>query len=297
MFTLALESSDLRSSAYTTDVGKQDQQNDLATARRMKTEDGNSVTEILEPSSVVIKFLDIKVQLINLLQEFDPMVIADQCKSLKSSVEGDILLLPSDFVDALKKSKTTSKLIHKLALYMNWCDHSILSTIVKFCNVPEAKTLLTQFDDSIDPSQPLMRYPIPAPSHHMVPYDTSTHTVLAVQLNLQIHLSTLRSVIDTRSLIQEKCEVTPHCFQLLAVAKTSHTVIYWTIPKQVASLITSKVQQYQSDLHQNGIQQVSVYPGTAFVIGSALTVGLFSFFTEVSFSYNITILLIIIHNR
>ena len=297
MHILALETSGLISSTYTTDVGEQDQQNDLATARRMKTEDGNLVTEILEPSSVVIKFLDIKVQLTNLLQEFDPTVIAGQCKSLKTSVEGDTPLLASDFVDALNRSKTTPRLIHKLAPYMNWCDHSILNTIVEVCNVPEATTLLTRFDDSIDPSQPLMKYPIPAPSHHMVPYDTSTHTVLAVQLNLHLHRSTLQSVIDTRSLIQEKCEVTPHCFQLLAVANTSHTIIYWTIPKHVASLITSKVQQHQSDLHQNDIQQISVYPGTAFVIGSALTVGLFSFFTEVSFNDNITILLITIHYR
>jgi len=174
-------------------------------------------------------------------------------------------------------------MLQRLAPFTNWIDHSILSAVVSACNVPEAVALLKQFDDSIDTSQSVTRYPIPSPSHQMVPYDTNTYTVLAVQLNLELHHSTLQDVLNARSLIQEKCEVTPHCLQLLAVAKTSYIIIYWSIPKHVASLITSNVQKYQNYLYHNGIQQVAVYPGT--ILGtssSAPTVGPFSFFTKVS---------------
>jgi len=116
----------------------------------------------------------------------------------------------------------------------------------------------------------------------MVPYDTSTHTVLAVQLNLQLQHSTLQNVLNTQLLIQKKCEVTPHCLQLLAVAKTSHTIIYWTIPKHVVALIALNVLQHQSYFYKNGIEQVAVYPGMVLFTDSAVTVGLFTFFVKVS---------------
>ena len=264
------------------------------------TSDSNTTPQIMTPeeahlfeqvesnklTSLITEFLNLTNEICKELATCNSESLVKGCEDLMASDTQQIPLFSQEFVSNLREIDLGSTIIQKLASLTNWCDHSILNTIVEVCNVPEATALLTEFDSGIDPSQPLMKYPIPAPSHHMVPYDTSTHTVLAVQLNLQLHHSTLQSVIDTRSLIQEKCEVTPHCLQLLAVAKTSHTIIYWTIPKHVASLITSKVQQYQSDFHQNGIQQVLVYPGMIFVTAGALTVGPFLFFTKVSIVAN-----------
>jgi len=237
---------------------------------------------IFEPSSLVVKFSELKIQLKALLKLSDPKAIANHCGSLRASTQANIPLFSTEFIKRLDETKSVTVVVQKIALFTNWSDHSILSSIVQVSNVPEAAALFTQFIDGIDSSQPLTKYPIPAPSHHMIPNTTSTHTVLAVQLNLQLNHSTFQNVLDTRLLIQEKCEVTPHCLQLLAVAKTSYTIIYWTIPKHVVSLITSKVQQNQSDLHQSGIQQVAIYPGTALVTGSVLTVGPFVFFTKAS---------------
>ena len=246
---------------------------------------------------VIKNFYKIKNHVWDILGSHDAVSITKECAKLMASDAQQIPLFLDEHVKNFLKIQQTPKLLHKLALNTNWCDHSILYAISEICDVPEATTLLIQFDDRIDPSQPLMKFPIPPPCNQMVPYDTSTHTVLAVQLNIQLHHSTLQNVLDTRSLLQQQCHITAHCLQLLAVANTSHTIIYWTIPKHVAGLITSSVLQHQNYLHQNGIQQVAVYPGTALVTGSALTVGLFSFFTEVSFNDNITILLIIIHYR
>jgi len=269
----------LQNSGLTT---RPQQDDSMATAREMSKEDIDIANDAFDPSSLAIKFSDMKVQLIELLQSVDLKIITNQCWSLRASYQANIPLFTSEFVELLKQSKSAAVHIHKIAPFLNWSDHSILKSIIEVCNVPEAAALLTQFDNRIDASQPLLKFPIPAPSHQMIPYTTNPYTVLAVQLNLQLNHSTFQNVLDARSLIQEKCEITPHCLQLLAVAKTSHTIIYWTIPKHVTSLITSKVQQYQGDLHQNGIQQVAIYPGTAFVTGSALTMGPFSFFTKVS---------------
>ena len=256
---------------------------------------GNFRTD--DHSWVIKNFYKIKNQLCDILASHDAASITNKCAKLMASDAKQIPLFLEEHVKSFQKIQQTPKLLRRLALNTNWCDHSIFNAIAEVCDVPEATAILTQFDDRIDPSQPLMKFPIPQPCNQMVPYDTSTHTVLAVQLNIQLHHSTLQNVLDTRSLLQQQCHITAHCLQLLAVANTSHTIIYWTIPKHVAGLITSSVLQHQNYLHQNGIQQVAVYPGTALVTGSALTVGLFSFFTEVSFNDNITILLIIIHYR
>ena len=115
----------------------------------------------------------------------------------------------------------------------------------------------------------------------MVPYDNSTHTVLAVKLDLELYHSTLQNVIDARSLIQDQCKLTSHCLQLLAVAKTDLTIIYWMIPNPIAHLITANAAQFYNYYHQNGILQFAVYPGTMLCTGSTLMVGPLSFFNQI----------------
>jgi len=274
-----LESSVVISSA---NDGKFTQRDNLEPQKQVGGEDAQIVCNFFEPSSVAAKFLDTTIQFTKLLQSFDPKIIIDSCNLLRASEEANIPLFPSHYIEVLRGSKSIPTLIQKLVVFTNWMDHSILNAVVKTCNVLEAAALLKKFDDGIDTSQPITNYPIPSPFHQMVPYKSSTYTVLAIQLNLELHHSTLQDVLDTRLLIQEKCKITPHCLQLLAVAKTKYTIIYWTIPKHVASLITSNALQNQHYFHQNGVQLVAVYPGTVLTTGSILSVGPFSFFNKVS---------------
>ena len=276
----AFEATPVTNSAIITDPA---QQLDTAAIQKINGKYFHTGGATFVPSSIATHFFDLMAQLTEVLQSLNPKIIADYCSLLRASEQANITLFKASFLNAIiKETKNTTALIHKFAPLINWLDHSILNAVVEACNVPEAVALLTQFDARIDASQPVTFYPIPSPSHHMVPYDTSTHTVLAVQLNLKLHHCTLQNVIDTRSLIQEKCEITPHCLQLLAVAKTNHVIIYWTIPKHVATLIISNVQKHQSYLYQKSVQQIAVYPGTILATGSnVLTVGPFSFFAKV----------------
>ena len=229
----------------------------------------------MHPSLVNMKFLDLKLQLERILESKH---IISKCGSLLASDTHNIPLLPTDYTEKLREIQHTPELIQKLNPFMTWDNHTILSTIA--ADMPEATMLLTQFDDGIDSSQPLTSFPIPAPSHHMVPYDNSTHTVLAVKLDLELYQSTLQNVIDARSLIQDQCKLTSHCLQLLAVAKTNSTIIYWMIPRNIAHLITANVVQFQNHYHQKGILQLAVYPGAVLCTGSALKVGPLSFFNQ-----------------
>ena len=237
-------------------------------------------TEMIDPSSVVAEFLNMKLQLEKLLQQSDAITVVKKCSSSLASDAHSIPLFSTDYTERLQEIEHTPELIQQLSPFMTWDNHTILTTIAEASDMPEATMLLTQFDDRIDSSQPLTSFPIPSPSHHMVPYDNSTHTVLAVKLDLQMYHSTLQSVIDARSLIQDQCKLTSYCLQLLAVANTTSTILYWMIPRNIAHLITANAVQFQSYYYQNGILQLAVYPGAVLCTGSTLNVGLLSFFNQ-----------------
>ena len=245
--------------------------------------------DMIDPSSVIAEFLNAKLQLEELLQQCDPLPLVKKCGSLLASDTHNIPLFPTDYSGKLQEIESTAELIQKLSPFMTWDNHSILSTITETSYIPEATRLLTQFDDRIDSSQPLTSFPIPAPSHHMVPYDNSTHTVLAVMLDLELHRSTLQNVIDARSLIQDQCRLTSHCLQLLAMARTKSTILYWMIPKVVATFIYSKALENPELFYQNGIVQMALYPRSIFLTYGTLKVGPLSFFHQfdisVSFQY------------
>ena len=229
----------------------------------------------IQPSLVNMKFLDLKLQLERILESKH---IISKCGSLLASDTHNIPLFPTDYTEKLQEIQHTPELIQSLSPFMTWDNQTILSTIA--ADMPEATMLLTQFDDRIDSSQPLTSFPIPAPSHHMVPYDNSTHTVLAVKLDLELYQSTLQNVIDARSLIQDQCKLTSHCLQLLAMATTKSTILYWMIPKVVATLVYSKVLENPELFYQHGMMQMALYPGSIFLTDGTLKVGPLSFFHQ-----------------
>ena len=238
--------------------------------------------DMIHPSLMIGEFLNLKIQLEELVQQCDPMPIIEKCGSLLASDTHNIPLFPIGYTEELQDIKHTPELIQKLNPFMTWDNHSILTALAEASDIPEAIALLTQFDDKIVSSQLLTSFPVPAPSHHMAPYDNSTHTVLAVKLDSELCRATLQNVIDARSLIQDQCKLTSHCLLLLAVAKTNHTIIYWMIPKSITHLITANALQFQSYFHQNGILQLAVYPGALLSTESALKVGPLSFLNQIS---------------
>jgi len=233
----------------------------------------------LKPVASLQQFLDVKFQIEILLKDSCTKSILDQCSYLMASDHHNIPLFSGKIVEMFREETQTSLLIQKLSPYFTWSDHSVLNEIVKACHNPTATEILTQYDNSLDSSQPLLDYPITKPVHQMLPKDNSTHTVLAVQLDLELQQLSLQDVFDTRNFIMKKCEVTPHTLQLLSVAQGSSTILYWMISRCVVPLVTSKVSQNLTDLRQKGILHVAIYPSTILATGKALSVGPLSFLT------------------
>ena len=232
-----------------------------------------------KPSSVDAEFLDMKIQLEQMLQDSNSQRVYEQCESLMTSHEHDIALFSTDYLSSLKECNKIPEILQRLSPYYKWSDHSVLHALVQACNNPEAAMLLQQFDSQVDLSLPITEYPVPQPIPSMAPYDTSTQTVLAVKLNAELSKVSLQQVITLRCLIQTKCQITEHSLQLMAAAKSSSAILYWLIPKHVSHLIDFKVIQHSS-VHGSRVQEVCVYPGTLFVSGDNLKLGSLSFLSD-----------------
>ena len=57
----------------------------------------------------------------------------------------------------------------------------------------------------------------------------------------------------------EKCDITQHCLQLLAV-RSDPTILYWTIPQCVVHLIKTSVPLHSEYLYSRGMMEMVVYP-------------------------------------
>ena len=231
----------------------------------------------LKPKFVDTEFLNVKNQLQHdiILQSQDTKAMLEQCEKLMASDANNIFLFSNNQLQNFRECKQAPDLIQKLSPYFNWSNHSVLHEVVSACNNTIAANLLDQFNSQIDSSLPVADYPIPQPSPNMIPYDTSSHTVLAVKLIAELRNISLQQVFDRQHLLQEKFQLSLHCFQLLAANSTP--ILYWMIPKCVVSVITSKISQKRSFMYQNGIMELSIFPGLIYATTDSMRVGSLSY--------------------
>ena len=243
-----------------------------------------------KPSLVNAEFLDVKKQLEDRLEAYDAQKMYKESRSLMASQAHNIPLFSDvKYLQSMKECKLAPAILQKISPFVTWSDHSVLTTLVKACNNPEADTLLQQFNSQVDLSLPITEYPVPQPIPSMAPYDTSTHTVLAVKLNVELSKFSLQQVLELRGLLQKNFQITEHSLQLMA-AKCSSTILYWMIPKCVSHLISSKIMQDPA-LHGSRVEELSIYPGTLFVSAITLKLGSLSFLNQINemvskFAYN-----------
>ena len=200
------------------------------------------------------------------VQQFYKSRLVQHCKGLKASDIHDIDLFSADQIRELR----VSNILLKLSGLFSWNNHSILKSLVSGSS--EAVELLDEFKSKLDPLQPITSYPIPCLYSKMIPTDTSTYTILAVRCDKELYQCTLQYVYDVQSVMIEKCGITQHCLQLLAV-RSDPTILYWTIPKCVVDLINTNVPLHSEYLYSRGILEVLVYPDLLLTTGDDVCYG------------------------
>lgn len=193
-----------------------------------------------------------------------------QCKSLMASDTHSITLFTDVQLREMDKHTNKMSLLHQLQPLWSWSDHSILKALASSCD--EAVQMLTQFDDCLNHSQLLSAYPIPCVSPAVTPSDDSPYTVLAVRCERLIYQCKLQCVFDVRELLMKTCDITAHCLQLLA-SRADPTVLYWSVPKCVVSLVTTKVLEYHKAIHDGMISEVCIHPSIRIVTSSGRVLG------------------------
>ena len=226
----------------------------------------------VKSTSVLTFFFQVVDSIVELLQFYDVQILIDQCRHLMASNEYS--LISNEQIQLFSGCNNTLSLLQKLSSFFTWSNHSTLRAVVGQCS--EAVNILDDFDSRLDPFQLIAFYPIPSLSSDMIPSDISTYTILAVRCKVELYESSLQYVYDVQSVMIEKCDITQHCLQLLAV-RSDPTILYWTIPKCVVNLINTNVPLHSEYLYSRGILEVLVYPDLLLTTGDDVCYGALTF--------------------
>ena len=219
-------------------------------------------------------YFQVSDSVIQLLSSCYVEVLLDVCKNMMASDKNAVKLFSDNQIKKLKASDNSVLLLQRLTLFFTWSNHSILRVLAEQCS--EAVNILDDFDSRLDYFHLIVSYPIPHFSFNMIPVDTSTHTILAIRCDQQLYETTLQYVYDMQSVMVEKCDITQHCLQLLAV-RSDPTILYWTIPKCVVDLINTNVQLHIKYLYSRGVLEVLVYPDLLLTTGDDICYGSLAF--------------------
>ena len=225
-------------------------------------------------SIVLVLYFHLIDQLEELLKPYDYEMMMGQCRSLMASDHNDIKLFTVDQLKTFSQYNNAILLSLRTLCHFTWSNCSILRSLI--CHCSEAVKLLHRFESNLDPLQPIACYPILNLSSDMIPSDTSTYTILAVRCDKELYKCTLQYVYDVQSVMIEKCDITQHCLQLLAV-RSDPTILYWTIPKCVVDLINTNVLLQSEYLYSRGILEVLVYPDLLLTTGDDVCYGALAF--------------------
>ena len=240
-------------------------------------------------SSADILFFHLIDQVAKLLHS-DALQLIQNCKILKASDVHNISLFSTDQTEEMSEHREISFILVKLSPLFTWSNHSILRALIGYSG--EAVKLLDKFESQLKPLQPITFYPIPCLSSDMFPSDTSTYTILAVRSKVELYECSLKYVYEVQSVMIEKCDITQHCLQLLAV-RSDPTIFYWTIPKCVVDLISTNVPLHGEYLYSSGILEVVMYPDHFLSTGDDICYESLVFNTDQLFSEEVSLLLVL----
>ena len=225
-------------------------------------------------------FFQISDYVIELLTCCHVKVMLDVCDNVMASDNHAVKFFSDKQMEKLKNCDSSLVLLQRLSVFFTWSNHSILRALAYCCS--EAVNILDDFDCRVDSFELIASYPIPCFSLSMIPYDSSSHTIVAIRCDQELYECSLQYVYDIQSVMMEKCDITQHCLQLLAV-RSDPTILYWTIPKCVVCLINDNVSLNSEYLYSKGILEVLVYPDLVFTFGDHVSIGLLAFSDDSKF--------------
>ena len=213
----------------------------------------------IKPSEVESEFQYVTGHVIELLSYCHPILLIERCKQLMASEVYKIKLFSVDYLEKLKNYKTSYALLKMLCVFWSWNNHSILTSLAEFSRL--AVSLLKEFSSQMLLSYPIASYPF---SSLVISLDVDKSTLLTFQYKDNLKDS-LHLVYDVQSLLTEKCDITQHAIQLLAV-KENPIELQWMISPAVVDLVNQKIKQHFQCFANKGIVAILIYPDAKYYI-------------------------------
>jgi len=230
------------------------------------------------PSDVVLKYLDLFDNVVELLQSMHPHEVIEVLSSIKASNKYNYFT--DDSIGRMRKCTSVSSIMKVVFPYTNWYDHSILRELVEVCDCLEGVKLLDEFDARIDVILSITSYPISAPSNLIVPDKSSSHTVMAVRHNQPLSSLSLQHIGAVKSLMVGMSDITKHALVLVAVANHSSAMFFWLIPRRIVSIMTRAVVKHSTFVYEAGLLEVAIYPNFSFSFGATSRIWKMAYFRD-----------------
>ena len=221
-------------------------------------------TKYIKPSEAEKEFQYISGHVVELLSCCDPKLLIKWCENLMASEIHKIKLLPPYSRYKLRKLNSSSSILKMMSILWTWNNHSILKLLAKFSEV--ALTLLEEYGSRLHLNFGFTNYPLLQPKPSMIPYNNSSYTMLTLKSDKKLSLS-LQLVHEMQSVLIEKCEITEHALQLLAV-QSSPLLLQWMISKYIVTIINVNVRQHCRYFATKGITEISIHPEIKHTIDS-----------------------------
>ena len=210
----------------------------------------------IKPSEVEKEFHYISGHVIELLSCCEPNLLIKWCENLMASEKRNIKLLPPYSLYKVRKLRTSSAILKMMSVLCTWNNHSILTCLANFSQV--AQTLLEEFFSRLYLMFNVTQYSMLLPTPSTIPYNNNSYTVLTLKCDKKLNVS-LQLVHEMQSVLIEKCEITEHALQLLAV-QSSPLLLQWMISKHIVTIINVNVRQHCEYFAARGITEITVHP-------------------------------------
>ena len=218
----------------------------------------------IKPSEVEKEFHYISGHVIELLSCCHPKLLIKWCENLMASEKHEIKLLPPYSLYKLRKLRSSSAILKMMSVLWTWNNHSILTCLADFS--PVAQTLLEEFYSRLHLKFNVTKYPVLLPTPSTIPYNNNSYTLLTLKCDKKLNLS-LQLVHEMQSVLIEKCEITEHALQLLAV-QSSPLLLQWMISKYIITIINVNVRQHCQYFAAKGITEITIHPNIKHSIDS-----------------------------
>ena len=210
----------------------------------------------IKPPEAEKEFQYISGHVVELLSCCDPKLLIKWCENIMASEKNKIKLLTLFSLYKFKKLRTSSAILKILSVFWSWSNHSILKYLAEFSEL--AVSLLNEFDSRLHLNSSITEYLISLPITSMIPYNNNSYTILTLKCNEKLR-SSLQLVYDMQSVMIEKCEITEHALQLLAV-QSSPLILQWMIPKHIITVINVNVRLHHQYFATKGIREILILP-------------------------------------